>query len=270
MTSAVIIFLREVLEAMLIVCILLGSCSNLGISRRWVGFAALAGMFGALLYAMAFDRITEAFEGVGQEVFNAVLLYTIGLCLAVYGVVAAGGIHGSARPGQLRLGTWMLGCAVMLAITREIAELYLFVSGFVVNTEALPAILLGGTLGTGIGLSMGALIYYAVHSRDRYHNLQLTCIVMVPLAAGMVSQATNYLMQADILPSQLPLWDSSSLISETSIVGELLYAVFSYEATPTPLQAVLYLGSGAAVAAAMVWSVVRSRGQLRTLAAPGN
>jgi high-affinity iron transporter len=63
------------------------------------------------------------------------------------------------------------------------------------------------------------------------------------MMAGMLSQAVLYLIQADLLPSQLPLWDTSNFISESSLMGELLHAMLGYEASPTAIQALVYLGS---------------------------
>ena len=252
MTSAVIIFLREVLEAMLIVCLLLASSNALQISRRWVLASTAFGLLGAGLYALLFGSISDAFDGVGQEVFNALLLFAIGVCLAVYGFVAA-----SRMGGRFSFPTWMavtgLTFAIAFAITREVAELYLYLSGYLGNADALLPVLVGGILGTGIGFSLGALIYFAVRSLKNARCLLVTCIVMVPLAAGMASQASNYLIQADWLPSQTPLWNTSGIIPETSIIGELLYAVFSYEATPTALQVMIYLGSALLIALGMLW-----------------
>jgi high-affinity iron transporter len=49
-----------------------------------------------------------------------------------------------------------------------------------------------------------------------------------------------YLMQGGLVESQLPVWDSSGWISETSVTGQLLYASLGYEATPTLKQLVFY------------------------------
>ena len=56
------------------------------------------------------------------------------------------------------------------------------------------------------------------------------------LAAGMVLQATQLLMQVDWLSSGEPLWDSSWFIAEASVVGQMAYAIFGYEATPSLIE----------------------------------
>ncbi len=62
------------------------------------------------------------------------------------------------------------------------------------------------------------------------------------VGAGMASQVAQLLIQADWLPSRLPVWDTSGWISETSVTGQLLYALIGYEATPTAIQAGFHLG----------------------------
>ena len=67
----------------------------------------------------------------------------------------------------------------------------------------------------------------------------------------MLLQAGKMLIQADILPDG-QLWDSSALLSEESLSGQLLYALAGYEATPAPAQLVLYLFGAACMAAVML------------------
>ena len=61
------------------------------------------------------------------------------------------------------------------------------------------------------------------------------------IAAAMISQVIQQLIQADWIISQYPLWDTSNWINERSITGQLLYALIGYEATPTPIQVTAYL-----------------------------
>ena len=48
------------------------------------------------------------------------------------------------------------------------------------------------------------------------------------------------LVQADWLPASQPLWNSSAWLPEGSLLGQLLYALIGYEATPGPWQVGLY------------------------------
>lgn len=102
------------------------------------------------------------------------------------------------------------------------------------------SLILGGGLGLGIGASLGAIIYYLLINMQKRTLLITAIAILILISAGMASQAALYLIQSGWLPSQLPLWDTSQIISERSIVGQLLYALIGYEATPSPLQILFY------------------------------
>jgi len=57
----------------------------------------------------------------------------------------------------------------------------------------------------------------------------------------MASQAILLLNQADWLPFTPTAWDSSGLLSESSVLGQLAYALIGYEATPSIMQVSAYL-----------------------------
>ena len=99
-------------------------------------------------------------------------------------------------------------------------------------------------VGLMIGLSVGILCYLALTALLRPTNAQRVQRIVLPLvAAGMVLQATQLLIQADWLPAGPALWNSSALLSEHSISGQMAYAVFGYEATPTAVEIGFYLGA---------------------------
>ena len=52
----------------------------------------------------------------------------------------------------------------------------------------------------------------------------------------MWAQASALLTQADWLPATAPLWDTSAVVPQGSMLGQLLYALIGYEATPGPWQ----------------------------------
>jgi len=237
---------------MLIISLLLATTLNLGIQRKWIGMAIVTGLLGAGIYAYFFDAITDSFDGVGQEITNAISLFAICGCLAVFNLFIVTHLNSRAKPLPRWIGVTTLVGSIGLAITREGAEISIYLSGYLLSPEPLQPIVIGGALGAGIGLSAGALIYYGLNSLKRRISLFTCCFILVPVAAGMVSQGVNYLMQADILSSQFPLWDSSVIVPEGSVIGELLYALFSYEATPAPLQIILYLLTAALMTLGML------------------
>jgi high-affinity iron transporter len=123
---------------------------------------------------------------------------------------------------------------VALAMTREVSELVVYYSG--IAEAAIFPVLTGSLIGLGIGLSVGALLYYALLNLTYSVAVLSSKILLIITASGLLSQAIGFLIQADIISSQAPLWDSSSILAEESLVGQLLYALLAYEATPAAAQ----------------------------------
>lgn len=235
--TSVILVLQELLEASLIISVLLAYSVHQGISRRWIWPALALGIGCALVYAQQVNRVSEWFDYVGLEVVNASIQFVICLCLILFFLLRIG-----FKPRQQALNSntrhWqLLMCLVVcLAIAREGFEILLYESGFIGNSNQ-PSVLLGSFLGAGIGISAGALIYYGLITMNRLWGQRLLLVLLAIFAGNMASQGTILLIQADWLPSGQPLWNSSGIIAEDSIIGQLLYALIGYEASPSPLQA---------------------------------
>lgn len=238
--TSVIIVLREVLEAALLISILSALSVVHGIRRGWIGLALACGFVAALGLGYGIDTVSNWFDGVGQEVSSAFMQFAIYIALALmlYLLGAPDG-HGQ-RTTRMLAG--LMTMIVALAITREGFEVLVYVLGFAGNLKYLLVVLLGSAIGAGIGISIGALIYYLLRSLPRGPAHGASLVLLVLVAAGLVSQASLLLIQADWLPARLPVWDSSALIAEDSVTGQLLYALVGYEATPTAIQAGFYFG----------------------------
>jgi high-affinity iron transporter len=107
----------------------------------------------------------------------------------------------------------------------------------------MTSVLAGGAIGTGIGFSLGTFIYYGLRTLSARHCLLFSSIMALVIGAGMSSQAALFLAQADLVPTSEPLWDSSALVAESSLLGELLQAVIGYEASPIATQVVMFAGA---------------------------
>ncbi|MDX1492303.1 MAG: FTR1 family protein [Pseudohongiellaceae bacterium] len=256
MTSAVIIILREVLEAMLLICTLMASARAVGLHIRWMPFAIVVGISGAFSYALFLSEISSSFDGFGQEIVNSALLITVTICLVVHNFVAIR-INGIGRSTHLvRLSIAVMCTAIAMAMTREGAEMYLYVYAYGVLAGETLSVLSGAVIGAGIGLSLGTFVYYGLRSLSPRVCLFTCAGVVAVVGASMVSQATLYLSQADILQMQAPVWDTSNIVSESSLLGELLHASIGYEASPTLTQLMLYLvtvTAGIAAVIAALW-----------------
>jgi high-affinity iron transporter len=241
LVNSVILVLREVLEAAILVSVLVALSLQLRLGLRWLCWALPVALVGALWYAGVLDDVTDALDGAGQEVANATLQFLV--YLLVLGVVAlSGGGHREAQAWHVGLRT-LMALAVVFAVVREGAEIAVYVEGFAAAEALRRAVFAGSVIGGGIGISSGVLLLAALRALPGDRRLATCLLLLCLIGAGMIMQATMLLEQVDWLLSGEPLWDSSGLLSEQSVSGELLYAVFGYEATPGVVQVALYLVS---------------------------
>ena len=250
--TAIIVF-REVLEAALVVGIVLAA--SRGVPRRglWVGGGILAGVGGAAIVAACAEAIAAAVNGIGQELFNATILFTAVAMLGWHNIwmnrhgrelaaTAAGlgkAVVGGSRP------LYALGLVVGIAVLREGSEVVLFLYGIAVASGiGALTMLAGGVLGLIGGVAVGALIYFGLLAIPLKRLFTVTSWLILLLAAGMASQGAAFLMQADLLPSLgNDLWDTSGIIGERSMLGTLLHVLIGYSAQPAGIQVVFYLAT---------------------------
>ena len=251
--SSVILVLREALEAALLFSLLMVLSRRLGGSFHWVALVLSAGLLGAVVYGFNIDLISEWFDGVGQEVVNASLQLAIYLLMCVLTFVVV--LRMYAVPVSRNLLLTLMAGSVALAVVREGSEVMIYLSAFMQLPDQRMPVIVGSAIGAGIGIRVGVVFYYALLGLGGRAATLTGAFLLALVAAAMVSQAVQLLTQADWLPAQYPLWDSSWLVSEQSVTGQLLYALVGYEATPTAAQlaayvlAVLVLGGLAMVAA---------------------
>jgi len=136
-----------------------------------------------------------------------------------------------------------MAAMVIMAFTREGSEIYIYVSGFWNVTDFFSAVALGSIVGGCIGFSIGVLIYYLLLARPLRQEPAISIILLALIGAGLASQAVRLLIQADWISSAGAIWDTSFLLSEQSLLGQLAYALVGYEASPSAVEAIVYLAS---------------------------
>jgi high-affinity iron transporter len=251
MLAAAIIVFREVLEASLIVGVVMAATYGVAGRAAWVAGGIALGVAGAVAVACGADAIAAAVSGIGSDLFNAAILITAVGMLGWHNIwmsrhgrelaASADRLGSAIREGAQPL--WALGIAVAVAVLREGSEIVLFLYSIAVAGEVRPATMVaGGALGLLAGAAAGATIYFGLLRIPLRHLFTVTSWLVLLLAAGMASQAAAFLLQADLLP---PLgenvWDTSSLLSEQSLVGKLLHTLIGYSAQPAGIQLVFYI-----------------------------
>lgn len=248
--SSVVIVLREVLEAALLISVFLACARFLQLSNRWVGVALIIGGAGAGFYGYLLEPVSNLFDGVGQEVCNALLqLATFVLLAAIAFFVGRRAriphSHDSILPVTM-------AAVVALAITREGSEIIVYVSGFWYLNDFFSAVGVGSLIGACIGFSIGVLIYFLLLAQPVQRALPICVVLMLLIAASMASQASRLLIQADWISASGPLWDTSAIVRENSLLGQLLYALIGYEASPSAIEVVVHVSAMLVMAASFL------------------
>ncbi|WP_198262696.1 FTR1 family protein [sulfur-oxidizing endosymbiont of Gigantopelta aegis] len=237
--SSVIIVLREVLEAALLFSILIALSKQMSLNFRWLVWSLSLGVVGAMVYGTNINIVSDWFEGVGQEVINALIQFIIYFMLVFYMVMLTRFFYQKSIPKSLLC--FIMSVIISMAVTREGAEIILYFFSVTRSGTYYMPVVIGMTIGASIGVSVGLLFYYLLSNLKLKRSIFIGLVLLLLVSSGMVSQASLLLIQADWLPGQLPLWNTSNLLSEQSVTGQLLYALIGYESTPTAIQASLYL-----------------------------
>src|SRR6202166_125223 len=134
MLASLLIVFREVIEAGLIVGIVMAATRGVAGRGRWVTIGVGAGVLGASVVAMFAGTISQAFEGAGQELFNATVLGIAVVMLMWHNAWMAR--HGREIAAEMRqVGTAVsegtkpltaLAVVVGLAVLREGSAVVLF------------------------------------------------------------------------------------------------------------------------------------------------
>ena len=254
MLAALLIVFREVFEAGLIVGIVMAVTAGIAGRGWWIGGGAAAGVLGACLLALFAASLSAAFEGFGQELFNAAILLVAVAMLTWHNVWMAR--HGreiaaemTAAGHAVKAGTKSLaglGIVVAVAVLREGFEVVLFLYGVAAASEPGSglAIFLGGVAGLALGVVTCVLTYLGLLTIPSRHLFAVTTVMLAFLAAGMAAQAVAFLEQANALTALGSImWDTSWLLSDRSMVGRALHTLIGYSDQPTALQFVVYLAT---------------------------
>ena len=269
MFSAAIIVFRESLEAFLIISIMVAATRGIRQRGNWIAGGVLVGLLGSAAVAMGMERISNVADGMGQELFNVAILVVAVAMLAWHNIWMAS--HGRALALQIKDTARAVNeggkersvilVVIALAVMREGSETVLFLYGVATSGDnGLRDTLLGGALGLASGGLIAGLLYLGLLRIPVGRFFAATGVLVLLLAASMASQAARLLVQADVLPSLgAPLWDSSALLAQNTVLGTILHGLMGYEAQPAGMQVLVYVLALVSIASAMRWVAQRAR-----------
>ena len=247
--TATIVF-REFLEVALVIGIVMAATRGMS-GRINLALAGLGlGILGSVIIAFFTDQISQAIDGMGQEIFNATIMF-IAVGFLSWTVIWMKR-HGRELAQNLRAvgedvmsgrkSSYVLIGVIALATFREGAEIVLFTYGMTASGAfTLSQIVAGGMIGAVGGTAVGLMLYFGLLKSAQRHLFTITSWMLIVLTAGMAAQGANFLIAADILPTLHPqVWDTSSIIPGHGIIGETLGVLIGYTPRPTGMELTFY------------------------------
>jgi high-affinity iron transporter len=259
MIPTFVIFLREGIEASMIVAILLAYLDKIGQRRHFrdvfLGVAAamvlvLGGGVAAYLVIKQYEGSTvqTVFETITFLVAASVLTYMTFWMQSHSRTMSADLQRRSeeALNGKARFG---LGLLAFQAVGREGLETMVFTLAIVFASSDQAATAAHGKgliLGALVGLAVALSIAYVIFKLGRRLNLGLFFrvigVVLMVFAAGLLADAVENMQQLGWLPFLgHTVWDTSSTLSEASSIGDVFHSLLGYADRPSVLQIIVWV-----------------------------
>lgn len=252
MLSTALVIFREALEIALIIGVVLAATKGARDRYKWVLSGLGIGILGSAFVAMFTDKISQAAEGLGQELFNAGILmvaaFFIGWTVVWMSKHAKDMMANMKKVGNKvvsgELPFYTLTFIIAIAMLREGSEIVLFTYAMLTSGQSVSSIVMGSLIGGSGGILLGVLIYLGLVQISTKYLFRVTSWMLMLLVAGLMSQAAGYLVAAGHFENLAQtMWDTSWLLSDEGIIGQTFQILIGYTAKPMAIQLVFYTGT---------------------------
>jgi high-affinity iron transporter len=256
-----VIFLREGIEASMIVAILLAYLDRTGQRRYFrdvfagVGVALAVVVAGGVSAFLLIDRysgsrVQTIFE-TATYVVAAVALTYMTFWMNKHARSLSSEL--ARRTDEVISGGSRVGMAVLAAtaVGREGIETMVFTLAIVFASAAQAPVTLHSSrllfVGAFAGLAVAMAVAVSIYKLGRRINLRVFFrvlgITLLIFAAGLVADAVENLQQLGWLPfGRHVMWNTGNMLSESSSVGDLFHSLIGYADRPTLLQVLSWAG----------------------------
>jgi high-affinity iron transporter len=251
MLATLVIFLREGVEASMIIAILLAYLNRVGRREHFrdvfIGVGAalvLATAGGAVAYATIRSyngsRVQTIFETVTYLLAATVLTYMT-FWMRSHARSLSKDLRARAEAALDGRARWGLGLLAFQAVGREGLETVVFTLAIIFSTSAASA-LSGAAIGLAGSLGIAFVIYRLGHRLNLSKFFTIIGVLLMVFAAGLLADSVQNMQELGWLPVlDTPMWHSASLLSQNSAFGDVLHSFFGYSDAPTPLQLLVYV-----------------------------
>jgi len=242
MIASFLITLREGIEAALVVAIILSYLTKTGAKAyaKPMYLGVIVGVIASLAVAGLFEIVAVEFEGSLETLFEGSTMF---IAAAVLTTMIAWMAKNSqamtedikAKTEHVVSGSRYFGLAFLafISVFREGIETVLFLGSASFTTTGVD-ILIGGLLGLLAAALIGiAIIKYSVRLNLKTF-FQVTGILLILFAAGLVSRGLFEFEEAGIVPPIVEnVWNTNWIVNDQSTLGNLLTSLLGYNGTPS-------------------------------------
>ena len=267
---------RESVEALLVVGILYAWLKNGDASARrglpylWggvaVGILLAFALGGALLgFSELLSGDAQTYFQIGMVLVASVLIVQMVFWMRKHGRTLKRDMESSLQSNYESGNWWGVLVLVALAIAREGSETAVFLYGIGLGQQdaSTGTLVLAGIIGFGLAF----LTFYILQLGGKVFSwrrfFQVTEVILLLLAAGLLLtgveklfdllvESSDYLASADwTMTLTSSVWDTSSLLDDSSTIGSLVSTLTGYRARPTLLSVIVYIGYWLVVCSAL-------------------
>ena len=246
--ASFVLFLREGLEASLIVSILFAALRQLGELKQmravWIGIglavaASLGG--GAIIYITIREYNGSTFQTIFETItylVAVVLLTSMTFWLQSHTRNLKKDLTSQAAMAGSAFG---LGLLAFFTVGREGLETAVFSLALAFQTSGFW-LLLGALLGLATSMVLCWLIYRLGYRLDFRIFFRIMGILLLVFAAGLLANAIQNMQELGWISfGTTQLWNSAKFLSQDSTLGDILHTFIGYADAPSILQVILYI-----------------------------
>jgi high-affinity iron transporter len=277
MGATFVIILREGFEAALLLGIVYAYLDRIGRPerRRLVTIGAGLGVLASILMGLAVASVSGPLADLGPDLVALAVIALAVALLTWHGWWMSGHARGIRDDVQRRVDLaeagrrlWPLAVIAFTGVFREGAESVLFLWGLMSQAGGSSGWggLAGGIAGLGAAGALGWLVFCGGTRIRLSRFFAATSVLLGLLAAGLVATGVGRLQGLGWVPQYAPLWDSSWLLDDRSVIGSFLAGLIGYRAAPTAPEVGAYLCYLVLAAALFVPRRARSGASVATTA----
>lgn len=249
MAPSLLLSLREGLEAALIIGILLGTLRKIDREEFkpviWAG--TLSALVTSIVAAGVLYGLGTSFEGQAEEIFEGItmllaagVLTWVILWLHYQSETIDKQLESDVQQAAFSGSRRALFALAFLAVVREGIELALILTTASFNAGG-GQVVLGAVLGLGLSVLLAGLLFNRLIQLDLQKFFQVSSIVLILFAAGLVAHGVHELNEAGLVPEVIEhVWDINPILDEKSITGEILKTLFGYNGNPSLTEVAAY------------------------------